>query len=96
LAFGVASTSAEHPTHGPLTGQKWDRVVGSLELPPPQARIVELILDDKPDKQIAREMGLSVSTVRAYPTRIFQRTGTSDRVGLVLTIFACARELRER
>jgi DNA-binding CsgD family transcriptional regulator len=96
LTFGIASTSDEPRTHGPLSRQEWDRVVASLELSPQQARIVGLIVDDMPDKQIARGMGLSVSTVRTYLTRIFQRTGTSDRVGLVLKVFACARELRER
>jgi DNA-binding CsgD family transcriptional regulator len=72
---------------------QWERVVALLGLSPQQARIVALILEGKPDKQIAREMGVRVPTVRTYLTRIFQRTGAADRVELVLRVFACAGTL---
>jgi DNA-binding CsgD family transcriptional regulator len=74
---------------------QWKRVVVLLGLSPQQARIVARILEGKPDKQIAREMGVRVPTVRTYLTRIFQRTGAADRVELVLHVFACAATLRE-
>ena len=78
-----------------LGERQWERVVALLGLSPQQARIVALILEGKPDKQIAREMGVRVPTVRTYLTRIFQRTGAADRVELVLHVFACAATLRE-
>jgi DNA-binding CsgD family transcriptional regulator len=86
-AIGIGSVAA-------LNGREWGQIVGSLELAPQQARIVELILKDKSDKQIAREMGIALPTVRTYMSRIFQRTGCADRVGLVLKVFRCALELR--
>ena len=69
--------------------------IGMLGLSPQQARVVALILAGKQDKQIARDMGVGVPTVRTYLTRIFQRTGTSDRVELVVRVFACAAKLRQ-
>jgi DNA-binding NarL/FixJ family response regulator len=71
-------------------------VLTSLEFSPQQARSVKLLLQDKADKQIAREMGLRVPTVRTYLSRIFQRTGCTDRVGRVLKVFQVARQLREK
>ena len=35
------------------------------------------------DKQIARELGLSASSVRTYLNRLFDKTGTQRRAGLV-------------
>ena len=81
---------------GAIEGEEWKQVIGLLDLPAQQARIVELILQDKGDKQIAREMGLAEPTVRTYLTRIFQRIGCNDRVGLVLKVFLCVLELREK
>jgi len=40
-------------------------------------------------------MGVRVPTVRTYLTRIFQRTGASDRVELVVRVFDCAATLRQ-
>jgi DNA-binding NarL/FixJ family response regulator len=70
--------------------------ITAMELSAQQARIVELILLDHGDKQIAREMGLRAPTVRTYLSRIFQRTGCTDRVGLVLKVFLVAGQLREK
>lgn len=81
---------AEHtllatPKLGPAV---WDEVVGALSLSPQQARIVELLLCGKRDKQIATALGLTVPTVRTYLARIFVRAGVQDRVELILRVFA--------
>jgi len=68
--------------------REWEALVDSLRLSPQQTRIVKLILQGKADKQIAREMGLRVPTVRAHLTRVFHRLGVTDRVGLVVRVFA--------
>ncbi len=60
-----------------------------LGFPPQQARIVELILEGRKDKQIAAAMGLRVSTVRTHLSRLFDRTDSADRVELLLRVFAC-------
>jgi DNA-binding NarL/FixJ family response regulator len=86
--FFWGALMADHDIHGlPLPHDKWRQIADSLELPPRQARIVELILRNYCDKQIAAAMGLKVPTVRTYLTRIFHRLKVADRMELVLRIF---------
>ena len=72
----------------PLPPAKWQQLIRMLELPPQQVRIVELILRNRCDKQIAAAMGLKKPTVRTYVQRIFTRIGVSDRLELVLKLWA--------
>jgi DNA-binding NarL/FixJ family response regulator len=71
----------------PLPIEKWNQLVATLKLPPQQIRIVELILRNYCDKQIAAALGLKVPTVRTYLHRIFERLRVSDRLELVLRLF---------
>lgn len=80
----------------PLDAPTWVAVVAALELSPQQARIVELLLCGRRDKQIAQAMSLSVPTVRTYLGRIFLRLGVQDRVELILRVFATAHALQTR
>ena len=77
-----------------LRADDWHRVVTELDLSPQQARVVALLLEGKQDKQIAAAMKLRVSTLRTYFSRIFVRTGTGDRVGLILRVFQCVYDGR--
>jgi DNA-binding NarL/FixJ family response regulator len=72
----------------PLPPEKWRQLVERLQLPRQQIRIVELILRNCCDKQIAAELGLKVPTVRTYLQRTYVRLGVSDRVELILRLFA--------
>jgi DNA-binding NarL/FixJ family response regulator len=76
-----------------FTVEQYRELVEPLGLPPQQARIVELILEGRKDKQIAREMGLSFSTVRTYLQRVFARLEVTDRVELVVRVFAVRQSL---
>ena len=97
IAVGsVALVRATSQTTCALGDREWESVVSRLDLSVQQARIVELILKGRADKQIAREMALSVPTVRTYLSRIFQRTGCTDRLALVVKVFQCALALREK
>jgi len=69
----------------------WQAVAAALALSGQQRRIVELILRGRQDKQIAKALDLSVPTVRTYLTRVFVRTNTEDRLGLVLRVFALSQ-----
>ncbi len=77
----------------PFEPREWAEIVRILELAPQQARIVELLLMGMADKQVAAELGLALPTVRTYLGRIFVRVGASDRVGLILAVFAVSRTL---
>jgi DNA-binding NarL/FixJ family response regulator len=72
----------------PLPPDKWRHLVERLQLPPQQIRIVELILRNCCDKQIAAELRLKVPTVRTYLQRTYVRLGVGDRVELILRLFA--------
>lgn len=74
----------------PLSIREWDVVVQTLDLAPQQERIVRLLMRSKRDKQIAREMGLAVPTVRSHLERIYARVGVSDRMELVHRVYAIA------
>ena len=75
-----------------LSGQEWAQLTQKLELTPRQAEIVQHLLLGKSDKQIARELSISVPTVRTHMGRLFQKLGLRDRVELILHVFACLRE----
>lgn len=75
----------------PLSQESWQDIAETLFLSPQQIRIVELLLRGQRDKEIA---GLSHPTVRTYLKRIFDRVDVSDRVALILHIFAMAQQLK--
>lgn len=71
-----------------MTRNQWRMLSRALELSPRQSAIIELILHGKRDKQIARSLRLSHSTVRTHLRLIFVRFNVADRVELVLRIAA--------
>lgn len=75
-----------------LSSQEWGQLTQQLELTPRQAEIIRHLLLGKSDKQIARELGITVPTVRTHMGRLFHKLGISDRVELILHVFACLRE----
>jgi DNA-binding CsgD family transcriptional regulator len=80
----------------PVPRQRWQAIVDEWHLPPQEARIVELILRNYCDKQIAVTMGLKVPTVRTYLRRAFDRFGVDGRLELVLKVFAASYEINPR
>lgn len=77
----------------PLRPETWNAIAKTLRLSPQQKRIVELILTNRCDKEIAAAMRLRPSTIRTYLGRIFTRVGVGDRLGLVLLLFRMATEM---
>jgi DNA-binding NarL/FixJ family response regulator len=77
----------------PLPCGLWTQLVKELHLPPQQLRIVELILRNQCDKQIAQTLGIKIPTLRTYVERIYHRLGVHDRMELVLKLFAMSHEL---
>jgi DNA-binding NarL/FixJ family response regulator len=62
-----------------------------LGLSPRQTDIVKRVLQGKSDKQIARELGITLSTVRTHMCRLFQKYDLDDRMELVLMVLTCLR-----
>ena len=63
-----------------------------LSLPPRQAEVVEQLLLGHSDKQIARDLGMSVPTVRTHLCRLFSRLGVQDRCELIVYVYGRFRE----
>ncbi len=87
-----SDSEEEYPAPFPMDAATWQSVAKQLALSPQQTRIVELILCGLQDKDIAAELSLTIPTVRTYLSRIFDRTGVSDRLALVLHIFAIVQQ----
>ncbi|WP_310629938.1 PAS domain S-box protein [Paraburkholderia sp.] len=76
LRVGVARdvTSLRRPDHtAPLLAM----------LAPHERRVVELLLTEATEKQIAERLGLAVSTTHSYITGIFRKYGVRGRAGLM-------------
>ena len=74
-----------------VTEQEWISVRETLGLSPRQAQVVKALLRAKGDKQIARDIGISVPTVRTHLDRLFQKLDVEDRMELVVHVFGCIR-----
>jgi DNA-binding NarL/FixJ family response regulator len=75
-----------------FTEAEWADLQRDLGLSHRQAQIVEQLLCGRSDKQIARELAVSVPTVRTHLGRLFMRFGVADRCELILHMFTCFRE----
>jgi DNA-binding CsgD family transcriptional regulator len=78
-----------------LSDEEWMRARRTLGLSPRQAEIVRCILQCKSDKQIARDLGISLATVRTHLGRLYQRHNIGDRLGLILLVLTCLRDGKE-
>ena len=74
-----------------ITEQEWVSVRESLHLSPRQAQVVKELLQAKGDKEIARDIGISVPTVRTHMDRLFLKLGVEDRMELLVHVFARIR-----
>ena len=76
----------------PLPQKLWNNIARELELSPQQKRIVELILRNACDKQIAIALGRGKPTIRTHLDRVFRRLHVEDRGELVLLIFRLSHQ----
>ncbi|PPE71704.1 response regulator transcription factor [Caldimonas thermodepolymerans] len=72
-----AATQAGYQTHPPLA---------SLGLTPRQTDVLALLLQGKPNKLIARELNLSVETVKDHVAAVLRALGVSSRTQAVLAV----------
>ena len=78
--------------HSIFSEQEWTVLARELKLAPRQEAIARLILEGKPDKQIAQDLKLAVPTIRTHLTRLYRRLGITDRAELLTFIFAHFRQ----
>ncbi len=53
-----------------------------LQLTPREKQVIELILLARPNREIARDMGISTQAVTAHVGRLMRKTGTDNRINL--------------
>lgn len=66
----------------------------ALGLTPRQADVLEMLLQGKPNKDIARRMGLSVETVKDHVQAVLRALGVSSRTQAVLAVSQLSRNRR--
>ena len=57
-------------------------LVASAPLSPTERRVLNLLLSDRPEKQIATELAISPSSLHTYVKDVFKKFGVSGRKGL--------------
>lgn len=83
--------SSPAPNLSVFTEEEWNTIFRGLSLPPRQAQITRMLFEGYSDKQIARELGISVPTVRSHLQRMYAKLRVQDRTALVVYIFAWFR-----
>jgi DNA-binding CsgD family transcriptional regulator len=81
------------PNEEIFSKSEWAEIVSELSLSPRQAEVIQRILSGRSDKQIARDLQISVPTVRTHLNRAFLRFGVQDRIELVIHVFSKFREI---
>jgi len=79
----AAAAAADYQTPPPLA---------SLGLTPRQTDVLALLLQGKPNKLIAREMNLSVETVKDHVAAVLRALGVTSRTQAVLAVSQITRE----
>lgn len=79
---GIAAV-ASGPSEDPPTADLARRLA---DLTPQQTRILRLICDGKPNKQIAYELSLAEATVKAHVTALLRRLGVRNRTQAALLV----------
>jgi DNA-binding NarL/FixJ family response regulator len=81
--------------HQLFSEEEWRELEAELCLSPRQAQITRLLMRGFSDKQIARELAISVPTVRTHLHRLFLKLDLQDRYELALRVFMTFRESSE-
>ena len=55
-----------------------------MKLSPREVQLADAVMHGKSNGVIAAELGISVSTVREYLSRLYQKVGVGSRTGLAV------------
>jgi DNA-binding NarL/FixJ family response regulator len=75
-----------------MSEQEWTELHSRLELSPRQAQIVRGVLHCKSDKEIARELDITLPTLRTHLARLFRKLDLNDRTELVVHVLVSLRQ----
>jgi len=80
------TNTAIEQTDGIFSESEWAKIIAELELPPRQSDVVKCLFRGNSDKQIAKDLDISIPTVRTYFSRLFRKYDLNDREELILHI----------
>ncbi len=72
--------------------QTWEGLEAALRLSPTEVRVAQYVMDDLPERTIARRLHVEPSTVHTHLKRIYSKLGVSSRVGLIMRIFEVVKD----
>jgi len=91
LQAAIERALAPHPAQSPLDGPSAEALAAINRLTPRQRQILELVLAGIPNKNIARELGLSPRTVENHRAAIMRQTGSKSLAELVRLALAAGK-----
>ncbi len=71
-----------------FSDDEWERIKEAMRLSPRQLDVVKCLFRGFGDKQIANHLGIAVSTVRAYMSKLFLKLSAADRVEVILCVLS--------
>ncbi len=89
----ASHVSAERRS-GFLSDEKWEAISDRLRLSRREFEIVRCIIDGGGEAEIARTLSMSIHTVHTHLERLYRKLGVSNRVELVVRIFAAYVKLQ--
>lgn len=72
----------------PISDEAWGTLASAMGLSERELQVVQAVISDGTESAIARKLGISTHTVHAHLDRIHKKLGVTDRVGLVVRVFA--------
>ncbi len=90
VALLPEEASAEAP-HLPMPAMPSAAALDNISLTPRQHEVLALLLQGMPNKLIAREMGLSVETIKDHVAAVLKVLGVSTRTQAVLAVSELSR-----
>ena len=93
-AAGAAAPAVERRKSGKdaAAGYQTPPPLAELGLTPRQTDVLALLLQGKPNKMIARELGVSVDTVKDHVAAVLRALGVNSRTQAVLAVSQITRE----
>ena len=76
-----------------FSDKRWSELQARLDLTPRHAQVCRLVCRGFANKNIARELGVTLDTVRMHLREIFRRLGVGSRVMLVVTLVLADRDM---
>ena len=84
-----------HPGKDLISTDEWDKIVRELGLTMREAEVAKLLMVGQTRSRIAKTLNCSVSTVRVYIDKLFEKLMVQDKVGIVLRLVRIWLDIRE-